>query len=86
MPCCATDKGGDGTADPLNLIVIGDVRDVYYAFIRAGWDETEATEAMIVVAVEAMSRCAGTARAIDALRYELENLGGTIDTVFVRSR
>jgi LssY C-terminus len=40
-PCCATDQGGNGTADPLNLVVIGDPEDVYYAFIRAGWDETE---------------------------------------------
>ncbi len=41
MPCCTTDKKAEGTGDPLNLVVIGDVDDVYYAFIRAGWDETE---------------------------------------------
>jgi len=41
MPCCTTDKKSKGTGDPLNLVVIGDVDDVYYAFIRAGWDETE---------------------------------------------
>jgi hypothetical protein len=41
QPCCATDKKGKGSADPLNLIVIGSPDDVYYAFIRAGWDETE---------------------------------------------
>jgi hypothetical protein len=41
QPCCTTDKSGTGTGDPLNLIVIGDLADVYYAFIRAGWDETE---------------------------------------------
>lgn len=41
MPCCTTDKKSAGTGDPLNLVVIGDVDDVYYAFIRAGWDETE---------------------------------------------
>jgi len=29
------------TEDPLNLVVIGDLDDVYYSFIRAGWDETE---------------------------------------------
>lgn len=27
--------------DPLNLVVIGEPEDVYYAFIRAGWDETD---------------------------------------------
>jgi hypothetical protein len=41
QPCCTTDAPGTGTGDPLNLVVIGDLIDVYYAFIRAGWDETE---------------------------------------------
>ncbi len=41
QPCCATGADGTGTADPLNLVVIGTPDDVYYAFIRAGWDETE---------------------------------------------
>ncbi len=41
QPCCTTDKNADGTGDPLNLVVIGSVDEVYYAFIRAGWDETE---------------------------------------------
>jgi hypothetical protein len=40
-PCCATDIKNEGTADPLNLVVIGSPDEVYYAFIRAGWDETE---------------------------------------------
>lgn len=39
--CCTTDKKNDGTGDPVNLVVIGDPADVYHAFIRAGWDETE---------------------------------------------
>lgn len=41
LPCCTTDKDAEGTGDPLNLVVIGSVDDVYYALIRAGWDETE---------------------------------------------
>lgn len=41
LPCCTTDKNAEGTGDPLNLVVIGSVDEVYYAFIRAGWDETE---------------------------------------------
>jgi hypothetical protein len=41
MPCCTTDKKSKGSGDPLNLVVIGTQDDVYYAFIRAGWDETE---------------------------------------------
>ena len=41
LPCCTTNKDGTEQGDPLNLVVIGDLDDVYHAFIRAGWDETE---------------------------------------------
>jgi len=41
MTCCVTDKKGKGSGDPLNLVIIGKPRDIYTAFIRAGWDETE---------------------------------------------
>lgn len=41
LPCCTTNKKGTAQGDPLNLIVIGNGEDVYHAFIRAGWDETE---------------------------------------------
>jgi hypothetical protein len=41
LPCCATDKDSEGQADPLNLVVIGSPMDVYYGFLKAGWDETE---------------------------------------------
>jgi hypothetical protein len=43
--CCVTDKNGKNTGDPLNLILIGKPGDIYTAFIRAGWDETEAISA-----------------------------------------
>lgn len=39
--CCVTDKSGQNNGDPLNLVIIGDPMDLYTAFIRAGWDETE---------------------------------------------
>jgi hypothetical protein len=39
--CCTTDKDAEGSGDPVNLVVIGEPLDVYVAFIRAGWDETE---------------------------------------------
>jgi len=42
LPCCVTDAAAAGSGDPLNLVVIGEPKDLYYAFIRAGWDETEA--------------------------------------------
>lgn len=48
--------------------------------------EAEVLEALIVQAVAELARCAGPARAADALRYELANIGGDVDTVFLRSR
>lgn len=41
MPCCVTDKKGENTGDPLNLVFISDIEDLHYAFLRASWDETE---------------------------------------------
>ena len=41
LPCCAVNSDGTEKGDPLNLVVIGNGDDVYHAFIRAGWDETE---------------------------------------------
>jgi hypothetical protein len=41
ITCCVTDAKGEGSGDPLNLVVIGHPDDIYTAFIRAGWDETE---------------------------------------------
>lgn len=40
--CCVTDKTGENNGDPLNLVLIGHPGDIYRAFLRAGWDETEA--------------------------------------------
>lgn len=45
LPCCVTDSKGENTGDPLNLVLIGTPSDVYTAFIRAGWDETETVTA-----------------------------------------
>jgi hypothetical protein len=42
--CCVKNKSGENNGDPLNLLVIGDPLDIYTAFIRAGWDETEAID------------------------------------------
>lgn len=43
--CCVTDRKGKRTGDPLNLVIVGTPSDVYTAFIRAGWDETETVSA-----------------------------------------
>jgi hypothetical protein len=48
--------------------------------------EDEMLEALIVLAAGEFAKCAGPKRAADALRYELSNIGGDIDTVFLRSR
>jgi hypothetical protein len=41
LPCCVTNKKGNSNGDPLNFAIIGELQDIYYAFMRAGWDETE---------------------------------------------
>jgi hypothetical protein len=41
LPCCVRDKKGEGKGDPLNLVFVADLKDLYYAVMRAGWDETE---------------------------------------------
>ncbi len=41
LPCCVRDVAGEDSGDPLNLVFIGEIKDLYYAFMRAGWDETE---------------------------------------------
>ena len=41
LPCCVTNKNGKNNGDPLNLVIVGDIFDAYYSFLRAGWDETE---------------------------------------------
>jgi hypothetical protein len=41
LPCCVRDVAGEDRGDPLNLVFIGETQDIYYAFLRAGWDQTE---------------------------------------------
>ncbi len=45
LPCCVVDSKDENTGDPLNIVIIGEPQDLYYAVIRAGWDETEAVTA-----------------------------------------
>ena len=45
LPCCVVDSKGENTGDPLNIVLVGDPADIYYAVIRAGWDETETVTA-----------------------------------------
>lgn len=41
LPCCVTDKKGKDKGDPLNIAVVGSIEDIWYAFLRARWDESE---------------------------------------------
>jgi LssY C-terminus len=43
LPCCVTNKDGDKTGDPLNLIVVGGIDDAFPSLVRRGWSLTEAT-------------------------------------------
>ena len=45
MPCCVVDKKAENNGDPLNLVMIGAPDELFYAFIRSGWDETEVVSA-----------------------------------------
>ena len=45
LPCCVKDSKGENDGDPLNLVIIGEPLDIYYAVIRADWDETEVVSA-----------------------------------------
>ena len=45
LPCCVMDSKGENTGDPLNIVIVAEPQDLYYAVIRAGWDETETVTA-----------------------------------------
>lgn len=51
-----------------------------------GWDTNEMLLALIVSSIAEYAGVAGRDAAHDALIYELNELGGGIDTQFVRSR
>jgi len=62
------------------------VADVIEAAPALSLTDDEMLETLIVVAIEAMAKRAGGKRTADVLRYELSNIGGDVDTVFLRSR
>jgi hypothetical protein len=45
VPCCTVDAKAESQGDPLNLVIIGEPIEIFYAVIRADWDETEAVSA-----------------------------------------
>jgi hypothetical protein len=60
--------------------------DVTDGAVQYGLAADDCIEALLVVVVEALSERVGRKRAADMLRYELSNIGGDVDTVFLRSR
>ena len=48
LPCCVVDAKAENNGDPLNLVMIGESGELFYAFIRSGWDETEVVTAASV--------------------------------------
>jgi len=62
------------------------VADAIAAGAQHNATEDEVLEALLVLAVGEFARSVGARRAADVLRYELSNLGGDVDTVFLRSR
>lgn len=45
MPCCTADERGDSAGEPINLMLIGNGRDLLRTLLATGWSETSATEA-----------------------------------------
>lgn len=43
MPCCTTNKDGTINGDPLNLVFIGNAKDLFPAFVRRAWHPAEET-------------------------------------------
>lgn len=48
LPCCTTDQAGLESGDPVNLVVIGEFKDIAAAFARRGWLPAEETYANAV--------------------------------------
>lgn len=55
LPCCATDAGGSGQGDPLNVVLVGSGEDTIAALSAAGWSFTEA------ITVDSVRRMVGAA-------------------------
>jgi hypothetical protein len=48
LPCCTRDRTGNRRGDPLNLVLVGEERDVLAALVRGGWDFTDTVDARSV--------------------------------------
>ena len=49
LPCCTRNKKGTEWGDPLNIVMIGDGRNIFSALIRSDWHQTEVTYAASLI-------------------------------------
>jgi len=40
MPCCTTNRDGTGQGQPLNVVLVGNGREILQSLLRSGWSET----------------------------------------------
>ena len=45
LPCCGTDKNGEESGEPVNIVLIGEGEELLRALLRSGWRETSIQEA-----------------------------------------
>jgi len=45
LPCCSANARGEALGDPLNMVLVGDNRELLMALLRSGWRETAIEEA-----------------------------------------
>jgi hypothetical protein len=62
QPATVTNADGSKTGDPLNLVIIGDGKAIFSAFLRSGWDPTAAISAASVAKVGAFGLFGGAYR------------------------
>lgn len=66
----------------VNAAIEGAIADGY----SEGFGRADMLLALIVSAIDSYIKTAGRDEARVALKYELDNLGGNVDTTFLRSR
>lgn len=49
LPCCTSDRAGSKAGDPLNVVIVGDLKTMLSALATRGWHQTEFTTARTVV-------------------------------------
>ncbi len=45
LPCCGSDRDGEATGEPVNLVLVGEGEELLRALLRSGWRETSVEEA-----------------------------------------